>query len=101
MLLSFKRLFFVFFSLNVIWKLWNIHLFFPYLVFRLLNLLFLTCKEYEAEKKIPAGTIWKAIKVYGNKGSWPKLEIGELNADEFGKVFSEECSHVVSYYQVI
>lgn len=48
-------------------------------------------------KKIPAGTIWKAIKDYGDKGAWPKLEIGELDAQQFGEVFSEECSKTVSY----
>ncbi|XP_076821808.1 acyl-CoA dehydrogenase family member 10-like isoform X1 [Clavelina lepadiformis] len=49
-------------------------------------------KEYESVKNIPAGTIWKAIKDYGEKGAWPKLEIGVLNSARFGEVFSEECT---------
>uniref|UniRef100_H2Z027 Acyl-CoA dehydrogenase family member 10 n=1 Tax=Ciona savignyi TaxID=51511 RepID=H2Z027_CIOSA len=49
-------------------------------------------KEYELNKKIPAGTIWKTIKDYGENGAWPKLEVGEINAEEFGTIFSEECS---------
>jgi len=50
--------------------------------------------EYEALRKIPAGTIWEAIRIYGKKGAWPKLEIGELDDQEFGVVFSEECSKI-------
>uniref|UniRef100_F6XUS6 Acyl-CoA dehydrogenase family member 10 n=1 Tax=Ciona intestinalis TaxID=7719 RepID=F6XUS6_CIOIN len=51
-------------------------------------------KEYELQKKIPPGTIWKTIKDYGDKGAWPKLEIGEINAEEFGQIFSEECTKI-------
>lgn len=49
-------------------------------------------KEYEAKKNIPPGTIWESIKNYGDKGAWPKLETGKLNAQEFGPIFSNECS---------
>nr|CAB3219669.1 acyl-CoA dehydrogenase family member 10 [Phallusia mammillata] len=49
-------------------------------------------REYEAMKKIPAGTIWKSIKEHGNEGAWMKMEIGELSADDFGQVFSDECT---------
>nr|XP_039271290.1 acyl-CoA dehydrogenase family member 10-like [Styela clava] len=49
-------------------------------------------RAYEDERGIPPGTIWKCIEQFGADGSWPKLEIGELNSEEFGVKFSEECS---------
>lgn len=49
-------------------------------------------RKYEDERGIPAGTIWKCIADYGKDGSWPKLEVGELDSVEFGDIFSTECS---------
>jgi len=49
-------------------------------------------KEFEAKNNIPPGTIWDSIKSYGEKGAWPKLEVGKINSEEFGHIFSEECS---------
>lgn len=49
-------------------------------------------RKYEDERGIPAGTIWKCIADYGKDGSWPKLEVGELDSVEFGEIFSTECS---------
>lgn len=53
------------------------------------------CLEYERLKNIPSGTIQQAIIQYGKKGAWPKLEVGQIDAVEFGDLFSAECSHVV------
>lgn len=48
-------------------------------------------------KKIPAGTIWKSIRDHGENGAWMRMEIGKLTADEFGQVFSNECSKTVGF----
>ena len=53
--------------------------------------------EYEKMKDIPAGTIKQTILHYGDKGAWPKLEVGMVDAVEFGEIFSSECSYVVSF----
>ncbi|XP_033126637.1 acyl-CoA dehydrogenase family member 10-like [Anneissia japonica] len=49
-------------------------------------------EAFEKEKGLPKGLIRQVIIEKGENGSFAQLERGELNTEEFGMIFSSECS---------
>jgi epoxide hydrolase-like predicted phosphatase len=47
---------------------------------------------YEAEEKIPAGSLNRIVVGTGSGGAWSRLERGELGLEAFYPLFDEECA---------
>ncbi|KAG9333381.1 hypothetical protein JZ751_012741 [Albula glossodonta] len=50
--------------------------------------------EWEKLNGVPVGTIGQAIRTGGEGNTWKKFMRGELGAEEFVEVFSQECTEI-------
>ena len=53
--------------------------------------------DFENKHNLPPHTILNAIIKGGDSGAWARLETGAIDAVQFGKEFSRECSKQVTW----